>query len=1856
MRRYKNKSIGLGLLVAYLLYFAPSFSIEEPCLGSRIGSCGKGEDAPIPMADFDAEPSAIVHGCVNVIYGQFSCSSVDLTLHNSVDPVKVERHFNGCADICDYGTLSPGWSLNHMDYVVSGSKAVLGNGAVLDFNKSKDKMDPYRWLVFRAIYKGVTNSASGYLSGQTNVVNYKLLHDHDVDELTLGNGTVKKYVRLSKDVPYHNRIGKEKFPSGNQIDYSYIYTKKSHFLESASLKNSKNRSLGKFLFFNDDKVAKDGTSKFEIKTETGRWAKYEFKKYPNVHFDLLDKVSSSDGIDESYDYYIARPCNQELAYMTRRERPNSRYLGIKYFTIGDNQTPNGNVKVKNALDLLYYRVKSLMAPAGTDEREVPIYQFVYNLNLKKHKNQEDELLNGSCKVYNALNHPTEYFFNKLQRLEKVCKFNHNNAPYTTEWMYWGDEKSKECMNLKAHALEHLGQGVIFTREYEYDTVGNVIKNTLRGNLSGHSKTAPSLPVNGVSLPNGSEGYVKNYIHSKNGLNLLLEESDGTTKTAYVYESRSNRLKAKFEGTLDKWKKRHFYKYNEDAALIQEIFDDGSSKDVNVLTDVTERHIVNFTQSTNYPSSYPLVIERKALCMESGKEILVHRVENTYNDLAKITKQEHFGSDGNKAYTLLWKYDIKGNLIEEIDAKGNVTTLEYDAHNNCTMQKGPHPGFYQLFTYDFMNRLIREEEVHQDGMKKVQSYRYDTAGRRIASVDHNGNETKFEYDTHGRVTKIISPLVYDENMIAYNPTLQREYDPMGNVTCEIDSKGHKKTCRFNLRGQVAETLYPDGTNEKKFYSLDGHLTKYIAPTGVMTTYLNDYAGRPIKTTLSDETGTTLFETTAEYSGFHLIAETNAMGMKTVYRYYPDGNLKSKESNHSLTEFIYDSLGRVYKTKEYFGSSKNECIVKAQEHDLLNRVIEERTEDALGAIKTRVSYTHNVFGKIDSITTYSGNKPATTITEYDSHGTAIVVRNDLGHETFTTISYKHINSLGQYAVYSEVVDPEGNIKVTELDALGREFIILYKNHFGQILKKVENFYDRSGNLARIVESTDLGQIITTLDYDSMNRPITTREALGLPEQKTTKVLYNNKGQKATFVKPDGQTISYSYDSLGRLLTLKSSDQTIHYSYHYDKNHNLVKVDDHISGKASLKSYDLSSHITSDTLGNGLTLNYTYDLLGRPIEISLPDGSFVAYTYDTCFMKSVIRKDKNKKRVYSHEYFSFDLSGKPMEAKLIQMAGTLKNDYDLLGRTTKIVSDHWSETILEYDRVGNILKACQQDTIGKVNAKYTYDDFYQIKSEEGSNTHTYTYDYRYNRQSKDGMGSSYNGVNQLLVDGIYSYQYDLNGNMVQKVSLLSGDTCLYTYDALDRLMTFQEGTLKAKYTYDDINRRLSKTLFEVNAHGKTIEIASQRFLYQGLNEIGSYDQKGNIKELRLLGLGRGAEIGAAIAIETYKDTATTIYAPIHDHTGSVACLINASDGEVAASYRYTAFGEELFDDPLISWRFSSKRIDQESGFIYFGNRYYSPANGRWITPDPIGKEGGPNLYAYVLNNPHNHIDLYGHIGEPRDEPGYFGDLARKFTNMVNKLREISGLIIEKIGHHLSPHSYIQNAIEFSGHCLSGKNPSAFVPTAKREQSEMLLHQGNGCHKENTHIIVMNGILTDKKELQDEMSKTSFMYKGATVHGLYTPSHGFLLDVLETGYQKLGIRTQAQKSANNLIHKFVSDLGENKHHATLLIKAHSRACETVHNFCYNIKQRTHLYGYGGARQPQNGEYLSAVSHVASLDPVPLLADPIGYIKGRITKSMIVTSTKGFFAYAHNFAGETYMEWRRYHAQSQFFKHAVQY
>jgi RHS repeat-associated protein len=82
------------------------------------------------------------------------------------------------------------------------------------------------------------------------------------------------------------------------------------------------------------------------------------------------------------------------------------------------------------------------------------------------------------------------------------------------------------------------------------------------------------------------------------------------------------------------------------------------------------------------------------------------------------------------------------------------------------------------------------------------------------------------------------------------------------------------------------------------------------------------------------------------------------------------------------------------------------------------------------------------------------------------------------------------------------------------------------------------------------------------------------------------------------------------------------------------------------------------------------------------------------------------------------------------------------------------------------------------------------------------------------------------------------------------------------------------------------------------------------------------------------------------------------------------------VVARQRYDAFGNIIAQTGTApsNYGFSTKPMDQVTGLLYYGYRYYDPVTGRWPSRDPIEEQGGMNLYGFVRNNGLNWVDRFG------------------------------------------------------------------------------------------------------------------------------------------------------------------------------------------------------------------------------------------------------------------------------------------
>ena len=113
--------------------------------------------------------------------------------------------------------------------------------------------------------------------------------------------------------------------------------------------------------------------------------------------------------------------------------------------------------------------------------------------------------------------------------------------------------------------------------------------------------------------------------------------------------------------------------------------------------------------------------------------------------------------------------------------------------------------------------------------------------------------------------------------------------------------------------------------------------------------------------------------------------------------------------------------------------------------------------------------------------------------------------------------------------------------------------------------------------------------------------------------------------------------------------------------------------------------------------------------------------------------------------------------------------------------------------------------------------------------------------------------------------------------------------------------------------------------------------------------------------------------------------------DHLGSIREMTD-SNGTVRSRYEYDPFGVRTrgVNDVEADFGFTGYWHHGPSGLDLALYRAYNPTIGRWLGRDPIGEDGGLNLYRYVSNDPTGRTDLLGLLDLELHSPADRGRLA--------------------------------------------------------------------------------------------------------------------------------------------------------------------------------------------------------------------------------------------------------------------------
>ncbi len=844
-----------------------------------------------------------------------------------------------------------------------------------------------------------------------------------------------------------------------------------------------------------------------------------------------------------------------------------------------------------------------------------------------------------------------------------------------------------------------------------------------------------------------------------------------------------------------------------------------------------------------------LIDNRVTVNSGGKNTrFIKLPDNTYNPpqgfVATLTKE----ADGTYLVKtksgIILDFNTDGKLETWKDTNNNTVTFFYNGGKLQSISN--NLGKSLTFTYN-------GEHIGQitDGTRTV-GYKYDAVGNLILVSGADGKDTKFGYDSDGRLISIYYPS---------NPTIPfvtNTYDSLGRVSEQRDAKGNSYLYYFT--GYRAEEVTPLGHSNIWYFNEQGKTIRKRDPLGNETGYVYDSNNRLIQLTLPSD-------------------------ITWLYDYDDQGNVTK------ITDPVNKQQIMAYDDNSNLISSTNELKKKTSyAYDTKRNITRITYPDNI-----HTDFSYNSKGQVATITDPSGE---ITDFSYDTQGNLVSVKNPEGD--FFVYTY---DTLGRAISKTDARKKTTNY---QYDALNRVI-----RTTDALKGKVNTTYE----LAGLSSLTDQKSNATTFQYDAANH------LTGIidPLENTEIFSYDKNGNLDSHTDANKNTINYTYDKLNRLSTIRYPDNT-RVSLSYDALGRLRQMTDNTG--TSVYVYDDLGRLTSYTNGHGLSLAYTYDAAGNLSSLTYPGNKKVSYTYD----------DQN--RLISLT----DWSGRKTSFS-----------YDQRGLLSLTTLPNNTTVRYEYDNAGRIVGLRNLKGNGDVIASYAYtlDGNGNIISE----TSEQPLDPAMNAEA---IKYTYGLDIRLQKAGNVSFGYDNNGNIIKK-----GNTA-YEYDYENRLKKVISPEGSWEYEYDGLGRRL------VRKHNNE----ERRFLSdpRGMTQmLAEYDGNGDLIACYIYGLGL-----------VYKlDATDTPYYYHYNFTGHTVAMSDV-DGNIVNSYAYTPFGiltnhEENVSNPF---RYVGKFgvIDDENGLLYMRARYYDSEIGRFIVKDPIGFDGGVNLYGYVHNNPVNLIDPFG------------------------------------------------------------------------------------------------------------------------------------------------------------------------------------------------------------------------------------------------------------------------------------------
>ncbi len=959
---------------------------------------------------------------------------------------------------------------------------------------------------------------------------------------------------------------------------------------------------------------------------------------------------------------------------------------------------------------------------------------------------------------------------------------------------------------------------------------------------------------------------------------------------------------------------------------------------------------------------------------------------------------------------------------------NITSEEYAEGYGSAYPPLGSAAMWTNYRIRITNPENKTEEFHFDGAytrgyhrNQIQLTR--SSGQSVAPTA--GTRTRYNYAIVGGVKGKINSIdvintdgtVRSPHSATYSPTLLKQTAVMG-------PNGRWTSSDYHSNGKIQTVSLPK-SNGSAYSSHTIHHT--YQPNGLDIDKIQRYFDGTLRTVIDID----------YHPGTRNIQQTkDALNRVTTYAWHPNGLPSSITdlTTGNVLAFEYDQGphdGDGDPTWRQLRIKRNGTLVQQMDYDPIGRLAMQ--SDATG------DFVQSVYDGLNRLTRadFSDGSFVEQLWECcfigETRSGKVVAGNDRVHER-TKFSHdgrglltQSIDTAGRITRYG--YDDAGRM-ITLTDPLNRVTTWTFDG-FGRADKKIypdasyeQTTYNTQG--FSVVQSlrNRAGQQFS-LSFDAHSNPLTfsgpdvnfTRTYDGWDRLDTIKdTAYSNAVH------------NYDYDLLGRVTQLDGpwTNDTIGWQY-LDSQRKIIRTTP--GGVTETTISDSLDRIASIANPIG-TFTHSYDgETSRPLTIAHSGGFDTSFSYHGAehdfALETLISKLPGGAHIARHTY-DYDkqnrISSWQREATLANPSGVTRSfewtaSYDFASQLTSVSEKSLAGQLLGawdyvYDAAGNLATTQtsaspanpaaitnrshnslnQIDTLGGgslTTIRGTLDEpgrvsvgiqgsgdrparmlennrfEAEVPLQQGSNALSITaldgnsnrsdYVFNVNVATRAAQSFTYDTNGNLLSDGVRSYEWD-SLSRLKKVIWTTGKTTEFKYNALgqrcERIETDGSSVTRHYYLIDGISPIDRRT-------GTTADSAAidRRYFTQG-------EQRHN---------GAGWD--------TYH------YA--RDHLGSVREVVK-SDSTLAARYDYDPYGKRLTQYQAATYagvcefgftgHFTTNSLAAgQSELVLTHYRAYDSELGRWLSADPIGEEGGMNLYAYVRGEPLQLTDILGLNPDP-------------------------------------------------------------------------------------------------------------------------------------------------------------------------------------------------------------------------------------------------------------------------------------